>query len=200
MLYFITEFPASYSKLLTKDRASFPNRTIRFWVWASPSAKSIGEWAFTCASLTEAQTGSNWQTKKPLADNDKNNGDNLDIQIQTVKKSRRIRTARCLYLGYFIWRPQHMCHIVPDLRRHKLCVGRKISSGRPDVDKIFQMLQFLIVSVPGGLLEECSWLLEIFTLLLKGSPSAELRYSWKLIFSTNWYSGSRSQSLDATFL
>lgn len=71
--------------------------------------------------LCKPHRSTNWiklADKKPLADNDKNNGDNLDIQIQTVKKSRRIRTARCLYLGYFIWRPQHMCHIVPDLRRH----------------------------------------------------------------------------------
>ena len=93
------------------------------------------------------------QTKKTLA---------MIIRMQTIKiyqtdsdsqESRRIRTARCLYLGYFVWRPQHMWHIVPDLQRHFVVNGRKISSSRPDIDwKIF----FVAASVPGGLLEECS--------------------------------------------
>lgn len=44
------------------------------------------------------------------------------------------------------------------------------------------------LKLSGGLLEKCSRLLEIFTLLLTGNaPSAELRLSWTLIFLLRLY-------------
>lgn len=173
----------------TKDCTIPANRAIPVRMWASPSSKDIRLWNATCSALRDAKG-----TKGILTIRTEFGYDTAEMQPSGFAEAFNVyRYDLGTCTSYTSSWELGTCSA--SLWSHW---GRHCSMTCSSVFVWFSV-HHSSLKLSGGLLEKCSRLLEIFTLLLTGNaPSAELRLSWTLIFLPRLYI-STGKALDVLY-